>query len=109
MNAPLFEIETGPYAIGLYTVRVNIREGHRLVTDGIYSVMRHPRYAGFLYVGLGLPMIAGSAFGVLVFTIPLYVATLVRLRVEEAVLEEVFGEEYRAYAARTKRVLPGIW
>jgi protein-S-isoprenylcysteine O-methyltransferase Ste14 len=92
-----------------YTVRVNIREGHRLITDGVYSVMRHPRYAGFLYVGLGLPMIMGSVFGVLVFTIPLWVASLVRLRVEETVLFEVFGDEYRAYAARTKRVLPGLW
>ncbi|HET6201454.1 MAG TPA: isoprenylcysteine carboxylmethyltransferase family protein [Planctomycetota bacterium] len=92
-----------------YTVRVNIREGHRLVTDGIYAFVRHPRYAGFLLAGLGIPMIAGSVLGVLVFTIPLWVATLVRLRVEEEVLFEVFGEEYRAYAARTKRVFPGVW
>ncbi|MGH7149623.1 MAG: methyltransferase family protein [Planctomycetota bacterium] len=93
----------------LYTVRVNIREGHRLVTNGIYAVVRHPRYAGFLLSGLGIPMIAGSVLGVLAFTIPLWVASLVRLRVEETVLFEVFGDEYRAYASRTKRVLPWIW
>ncbi len=93
----------------LYTVRVNIREDHRLVTDGIYAIVRHPRYSGFLLSGVGIPMIVGSVVGVLVFTLPLWVASLVRLRVEETVLFEVFGDEYRAYASRTKRVLPGIW
>ncbi|MCI0585941.1 MAG: isoprenylcysteine carboxylmethyltransferase family protein [Planctomycetes bacterium] len=98
------------YKLGrLYTVRVNIREGHRLVTDGIFAVVRHPRYAGFLLSGAGVPMIAGSVVGVLAFTLPLWVASLVRLRVEETVLFEVFGDEYRTYASRTKRVLPGIW
>ena len=98
------------YKLGrLYTVRVNIREGHHLVTDGIYAIVRHPRYSGFLLSGVGVPMIAGSVVGVLVFTLPLWVASLVRLRVEETVLFEVFGDEYRAYASRTKRVLPGIW
>ena len=40
------------------------------------------------------------------FPLPAYVF---RIRVEEAALEEALGDEYRAYEARTRRLIPWIW
>ena len=99
------KVRLGPF----YTVRVNIRSGHRLVTDGLYRVLRHPRYAGLVAIYAGLPVIVGSVLGLLVVGLPMLVACAVRIRVEEAALIGQFGEEYRAYARRTKRMVPFVW
>lgn len=88
--------------------RARIEAGHRLATGGPFSIVRHP-----IYVGLALLAI-GSA--VWVPTTMLWIAAALmalvcdlRARVEENVLEQAFGDEYRAYRGRTRRFLPGIY
>lgn len=71
-----------------------------LVTTGIYSKFRHPVYlfGGVAYFGLWLAV----APIVLVFFVPFYALfQLPRVRKEEAVLENAFGDEYRRYKAQT--------
>jgi protein-S-isoprenylcysteine O-methyltransferase Ste14 len=92
-----------------WSVTLEVRERHTLVTGGIYSRVRHPMYSAFwlwaLAQALLLPnWIAGPA-GLIGF------GTLFFLRVgrEEALMTETFGDEYRRYMARTARVLPGIY
>ena len=41
--------------------------------------------------------------------VPLGIVVLLRIPREEALLIETFGDQYRAYMARTKRLIPGIW
>jgi protein-S-isoprenylcysteine O-methyltransferase Ste14 len=92
-----------------WSVTLEIREQHRIVTHGIYARLRHPMYASFwlwaLSQALLLPnWIAGPAgligFGTLFFA---------RVGNEERMMLETFGDEYRAYMARTKRVVPGVY
>jgi len=92
-----------------WSVTLEIRETHRLVTSGVYRYVRHPMYAAFFLWGLAQALllpnwIAGPAgiagFGTLF---------CFRLRREEQMMEATFGDAYRAYAARTWRVLPGIF
>jgi protein-S-isoprenylcysteine O-methyltransferase Ste14 len=92
-----------------WSVTLEVREQHVLVTSGVYSRVRHPMYLAFwlwaLAQALLLPnWIAGLAglvgFGTLFF---------LRIGREEQMMSEAFGEEYRRYAARTARVLPGIY
>jgi protein-S-isoprenylcysteine O-methyltransferase Ste14 len=92
-----------------FTVNVSILEGQRVVRRGLYRVVRHPSYTGLLlrYLGLGFSF-ANWLSAALVF-LPLLCATLYRMRVEEAVLREHFGEEYAAYARETKRLVPGVF
>jgi protein-S-isoprenylcysteine O-methyltransferase Ste14 len=92
-----------------FTPNVSILEGHRVVRQGLYGVVRHPSYTGLLvrYLGFGLAL-ANWLSAALVF-LPLLCATLYRIRVEEEVLLEHFGEEYAAYARGTKRLVPGIY
>ena len=93
----------------MWSVSLDIRERHELVTSGIYRRLRHPMYSAFWTMALAqallLPnLVAGLAglvgFGVLFFA---------RIGPEEAMMEETFGEDYRAYRQRTARVLPGIF
>jgi protein-S-isoprenylcysteine O-methyltransferase Ste14 len=92
-----------------WSVTLEVRERHALVTEGVYSRVRHPMYSAFwlwaLAQALLLPnWIAGPAglvgFGTLFF---------LRVGREEALMIETFGDEYRRYMARTARVLPGIY
>jgi len=92
-----------------WSVTLEVRDRHTLVTNGVYSRVRHPMYSAFwlwaLAQALLLPnWIAGPA-GLIGF------GTLFFLRVgrEEALMTETFGDEYRRYMARTARILPGIY
>ncbi len=92
-----------------WSVTLEIRERHTLVTSGVYRRVRHPMYSAFwlwaLAQALLLPnWIAGLSglvgFGILFF---------LRVRHEEELMIETFGEDYRRYMARTSRIVPGIY
>jgi protein-S-isoprenylcysteine O-methyltransferase Ste14 len=92
-----------------WSVTLEVREQHTLVTNGVYGRVRHPMYSAFwlwaVAQALLLPnWIAGPAglvgFGTLFF---------LRVGREEALMIETFGDEYRRYMARTARILPGIY
>ena len=87
---------------------LQLREGHELVTGGVYGPIRHPMYASQWLWGVGQALvlqnwIAGWA-GLVLFT-PLY---LLRVPREEQMMLDRFGEVHRAYMGRTGRVVPRI-
>lgn len=89
------------------TDTVAIRERHSLVTHGPYRYVRHPMYSlSFLYF-IGYSLLAANWFIGTTGLIAL-VMLMVRTPVEEAKLEEAFGDEYRMYASRTARFIPGV-
>jgi protein-S-isoprenylcysteine O-methyltransferase Ste14 len=92
-----------------FTVRVQLQEDHRIVDQGIYARVRHPLYTGFILEWIAPPLLMGSPIGFLFITIPLALVILARIPREEALLVEAFGESYRAYMRRTKRLVPGLW
>ena len=92
-----------------WSVTLEIRETHQLVTTGVYRHLRHPMYAAFFLWAIAQTLllpnwIAGPA-GLLGF------GTLfgLRLRHEERMMEATFGDAYRTYAARTWRMVPGVF
>src|SRR5262252_10643682 len=87
---------------------VAIQPGHTLVTNGVYSVIRHPSYLGLLINSLGWGLAFRSVVGVLLtaLTIP---PLLARINAEEIMLRSEFGAEYDAYRARTSRLIPGLY
>jgi protein-S-isoprenylcysteine O-methyltransferase Ste14 len=95
-----------PFAVTV--VRLQNERQHTVVDTGIYSVVRHPMYAGNPAVNVGLSLWLGSYAAVLFAAIPLGLL-VVRIRLEERfLLRELPG--YREYAARVPyRLLPGLW
>ena len=87
---------------------VAIQPGHTLVTSGIYGVIRHPSYLGFLVSSLGWVLAFRSGVGVLL-TVLLLPPLVARIRAEEALLLSQFGSAYEAYRARTSRLIPGLY
>jgi protein-S-isoprenylcysteine O-methyltransferase Ste14 len=87
---------------------VALQEGHRLETRGLYARVRHPSYLGLLLVNLGLVGVFRSALGLALLPVPLLLLVR-RIRREEEFLLAEFGDDYRAYRARTACLLPGVY
>jgi protein-S-isoprenylcysteine O-methyltransferase Ste14 len=110
----LFFLGLAVAIIGQITLRTNysgtvvIREGHQLVTHGLYRFTRNPMYLGVITALIGLPMFASSLYGVLTMSvlIPIF---LIRIRLEEKLLTEEFQEHYQKYMSTTKRLIPFIF
>ena len=91
-----------------WSVKPRIRQGHSLVTEGIFKYIRHPMYAAhWLWAIAQLlllhNLIAGPAM--VVTFLPLYIT---RVRREEKMLLKHFGQQYRDYMARTGRLAPRL-
>jgi len=87
---------------------VAIQPGHKLVTGGIYGIIRHPSYLGLLTNSLGWGLAFRSGVGVLL-TLLIAIPLVARIAAEERMLRSQFGEEYDAYRARTSRLIPGVY
>lgn len=87
---------------------VAIQPGHRLVTDGMYGVIRHPSYLGLLVSTLGWALAFRSGVGILL-TLLMIPPLLARIRAEERLLKAEFGGAYVSYCARTARLIPWLY
>lgn len=87
---------------------LQIREGHELITNGLYRYIRHPMYASQMLWIIAQPLLLqnwiAGVLGALAF-LPIY---FTRVSIEEQMMLQQFGEPYRAYLARTGRVLPRL-
>ena len=92
-----------------WSITLEVRERHQLISQGVYHRVRHPMYTSLLLYSLGQALvlpnwIAGPSYGVAMVLLVGF-----RLGPEERMMREEFGEEYEAYMARTKRLVPGVW
>jgi protein-S-isoprenylcysteine O-methyltransferase Ste14 len=89
-------------------VNVVVEAGQRLVSSGLYGLVRHPMYTGNVILMLGVPLALGSYWG-LVFVIPGLIVLVLRIRDEEGLLEEELPG-YSEYEQQVHyRLLPYLW
>ena len=100
----------GPTHLGKqYSLLVTIQEEHKLVTDGPYRYMRHPRYSGIIQWIFGVALIFLSIAG-LVLAVLMSALMLLRIPKEEKMLHEEFGKEWEDYCKKTtKKVIPFVY
>jgi protein-S-isoprenylcysteine O-methyltransferase Ste14 len=92
-----------------FTVDVAINQEHKLKTEGLYKIVRHPSYLGLLLIISGLSTGMNSLISFLVITIPVFLTIVYRINVEEAVLLEEFGSKYADYSKTTKKIIPYLF
>jgi protein-S-isoprenylcysteine O-methyltransferase Ste14 len=92
-----------------FTVDVAIREGHKLKTNGIYSIIRHPSYSAswLSFIGYGISL--NNWISLIIVSTLVLGAFLYRISVEEELLVAQFGDQYLQYRKRTKAIIPFIW
>lgn len=92
-----------------FTVDVAITSSADLKTDGIYKRIRHPSYSGMLSIVFGFSVTMSSLVSFFVLVVPVFVAVLYRIGVEEKILINEFGDSYLKYTGNTKKLIPGIY
>lgn len=85
---------------------LEVGEQHRLITNGVYTRIRHPMYAAIWISAVAQPLLVQNWIaGALV--VPAFAAMyFIRVPREEAMMRTQFGDEYALYSARTGRVWP---
>jgi protein-S-isoprenylcysteine O-methyltransferase Ste14 len=98
------------HTLGQYfTYVVKVSPDQKVVDTGPYRLIRHPSYAGGALTGVGIGLSMRYALGPAIIGGAMLASYLIRIAVEEPALAEGIGEPYRAYMARTKRLIPFIW
>ncbi len=99
----------GPIHLGQqYSFNLTLQEDHKLVTDGPFSYIRHPRYLGLILWILGVSLIYLSIAG-LVITGVMTLLLAWRIYDEENLLQQEFGQQWTNYCQQTKRIIPLIY
>src|SRR5262245_19133784 len=92
-----------------WSITLEVREGHTLVTRGVYGRIRHPMYASLLLYGVGQALVVPNWIAGPSYIAALSLLVLFRIGPEERMMRERFGAEWDAYAARTKRLVSRVW
>lgn len=91
-----------------FSVSLRIVRDQALVTTGPYRWVRHPMYTAFLVLHVAAFLMTANWFIGITWIGGLVVILVLRVRREEAMLREHFGEEYGSYMRRTGRLIPPI-
>ena len=91
-----------------FSIKLVIRENHALVTTGVYRLIRHPMYASFLLWSLAQALLLPNWMTGLAGLGGFCVLYFARVGREEKLMLDTFGDEYREYKVRTKRLVPYI-
>jgi protein-S-isoprenylcysteine O-methyltransferase Ste14 len=95
--------------LGKFFDRLTIKTDHQLVKEGIYSVVRHPIYSSYLLLFVGFCMMLQSFLGLGLLAVVSIIWFGSRIQIEEAMLIDQFGDEYRNYQQQTKRLIPFVY
>jgi len=92
-----------------WSITLEVREQHRLITHGVYRRIRHPMYTALLLYSVGQALVIPNWVAGPSYLVAFGILFACRVQAEERMMLEQFGEEYAVYAARTKRLVPGLW
>ncbi len=105
----VFLLTFGPISLGrYYSEFVTVLDDHRLVTKGLYAVIRHPQYLGAILWGFSIALVFQSMVGLILAAL-CFILFLWRIFAEERLLSEAFGREWDEYAKKVKRLVPFVF
>jgi protein-S-isoprenylcysteine O-methyltransferase Ste14 len=89
-----------------WSVTLELRENHRLVTSGVYRFIRHPMYASFFLLAAAQGFLLNNWLAGWSAAVAVLLLYVVRVPAEEAMMLGSFGAEYRSYVERTGGLVP---
>jgi protein-S-isoprenylcysteine O-methyltransferase Ste14 len=92
-----------------FSVSLDVRENHVLVSNGVYAVIRHPMYLAFWLWAIGQFLLLPNWFAGLAGIFGFGVLYLGRIKQEEQLMLDTFGDDYQTYMNCTARVVPWIY
>ena len=96
------------YLIGRnWSLSVQRKVEHELIQKGMYRIIRHPIYFGLLLLITGNGIIVGD-YRAIIAVIIVFISFWLKLKKEEKLLIETFGDKYLNYKLRSKALIPFI-
>ncbi|WP_378952726.1 protein-S-isoprenylcysteine O-methyltransferase [Mesorhizobium sp. ANAO-SY3R2] len=92
-----------------WSITLEIRQKHELVSGGPYALIRHPMYTSFMLMGLGQAFLLSNWIVGLAGLIGFALLFFLRVDKEERMMLEIFGSQYLTYIERTKRIIPYLY
>ncbi|MBR5453985.1 MAG: isoprenylcysteine carboxylmethyltransferase family protein [Clostridia bacterium] len=87
---------------------VRVQEGQKVISSGLYGIVRHPMYSATLLLFLSMPLVLGSVFSFIIFLAYPFIIAKRILNEEELLSRELDG--YSEYKEKVKyRLIPFIW
>jgi protein-S-isoprenylcysteine O-methyltransferase Ste14 len=91
-----------------WSMGLDFKKNHKLITTGPYQYMRHPIYTGFLMMFIGTALVIEKIGGIMGIIL-LLIGTVIRIRNEEILMIENFPQEYPQYKKKIKALIPFIF
>lgn len=89
-------------------VKIQAERGHSIADTGPYAYVRHPMYTGAIPFMIGMPLLLGSWYGLIVSAVTVVALGFRAVGEERLLTKELDG--YPEYAARVRyRLVPGVW
>jgi protein-S-isoprenylcysteine O-methyltransferase Ste14 len=92
-----------------WSVSLDIRENHALITSGVYRRLRHPMYSAILLQAVGQALVAPNWIVGSFYLCAYILMFSFRVGPEEQMMLQQFGDRYASYMAKSQRLIPGIW
>ena len=92
-----------------FTRTLKVTKRHAIIKSGIYGMIRHPGYLGTILIGIGFGISSSNIILFLTASVLLTFAYSRRIKYEEAMLSQAFGEEYMRYKNTTWALIPYIF
>jgi protein-S-isoprenylcysteine O-methyltransferase Ste14 len=89
-----------------WSLAARVVQGHKLVTEGPYSIVRNPIYTGMFGMLLATGLAVSHWIGLISAVVFFAIGTFIRVRSEEGLLREMFGPEFDVYARKVSSVIP---
>lgn len=92
-----------------WSITARMVEDHKLATEGPYARVRHPIYTGMLGMLIATGLAISHWIALVAAIVIFAIGTLIRVRIEERLLRETFGQRFEDYARKVPAVIPGIF
>ncbi|HTK81707.1 MAG TPA: isoprenylcysteine carboxylmethyltransferase family protein [Bacteroidota bacterium] len=91
-----------------WAVAARIVEGHQLITSGPYARVRNPIYSGMFGMLIATGLAWSHWYTLLLGTVVFWIGTMIRVRIEEKLLQATFGIEFEKYKSSVPAIIPSF-
>lgn len=92
-----------------WSVTLDTRKKHKLISGGVYSRVRHPMYSAFWLLAFAQAALLANWIAGFAGVVGWGVLYFLRVNREERLMLDTFGDDYREYMGRTRRVIPWVY
>jgi protein-S-isoprenylcysteine O-methyltransferase Ste14 len=89
-----------------WSLQARLLEGHKLVTTGVYQIIRHPIYTAMMGMLISTGIVFSHWIALIAAIVVFLIGTGIRTSIEERLLSDGFGEEFREWKARVPGLIP---